>query len=721
HEPLTDTEDTLNNYMVTLQINSVYPIVIENSNLFYVANSQVSSTNLNPTVKPDSFYAEIEAQPAGTKVDYWFIVVDSMNNELHDPNDSFKYPYAGNYSFYVGPDTIPPEISHSPIPPQPLFNWPVAVKAVIKDNVGIDTAFVEFSKNLSDTLTFPLTPSNGKDNYSGTFPGGVDSGDVIYYRIKAIDASSSANMTVVPEEGFYEFEILPGGYKVTGHIFAHTENQPFPGASIYWGGPIDPSTGEVQRSGELISGSKGEYTLFFQEGIYVIEPHAEGFRSPPAEFISVPPEYDDLNFTLFYPEMNLVFDKDSISMDLTDDEKYLDTIIVRNTGSGTLLFSGAEWMSYNKESSRSSMPADILKFLRYKYIINNNLREIIQLKNIKTSSKVRKQPVDSLWIYVFEDPGDNPKGYDLKGLYTQTLSGNFYLKIDFWKKYTDIADFQVIIFLDSDNDPSTGLELDEIGIDHLIAIGDFTVANGVLLRWNSSTASFDFVGFPSYDNVNSNTDYMEVGFPLSSLLKPTKINLIYLVQGMTDPLFNFDLSPDDNLGWLTLSTEDSPWLKVEPLFGLLKKGYNEQMPIYLAISGKNLTSGVYRSALVIESNQLDSKAWILPIEMNYITGVSLSAANVPLTFRLDQNYPNPFNPFTEIRYQLPVNSEISLVIYDIMGRRVKTLAAGEKNAGYYWVKWDGKNDRGKNVASGLYILRMKAGDFLRTRKMLLLR
>ncbi|MCK4257064.1 T9SS type A sorting domain-containing protein, partial [candidate division WOR-3 bacterium] len=92
--------------------------------------------------------------------------------------------------------------------------------------------------------------------------------------------------------------------------------------------------------------------------------------------------------------------------------------------------------------------------------------------------------------------------------------------------------------------------------------------------------------------------------------------------------------------------------------------------------------------------------------------------NIPRVFFLSQNFPNPFRQKTVISYQLPVISKVSLKVYDITGRLVITLVDEEKEAGYYKVKWSGKE---KNLTSGIYFVRLHAGTFIKTRKMILIR
>ncbi len=94
---------------------------------------------------------------------------------------------------------------------------------------------------------------------------------------------------------------------------------------------------------------------------------------------------------------------------------------------------------------------------------------------------------------------------------------------------------------------------------------------------------------------------------------------------------------------------------------------------------------------------------------------------IPRAYSLSQNYPNPFNPQTTITYDVAKASNVRLCVYAVTGRHIRTLADEERAAGGYSVTWDGTDDTGRDVTSGVYMCRMETGDYRAVRKMLLVR
>ncbi|HSD62243.1 MAG TPA: T9SS type A sorting domain-containing protein [Ignavibacteriaceae bacterium] len=109
-------------------------------------------------------------------------------------------------------------------------------------------------------------------------------------------------------------------------------------------------------------------------------------------------------------------------------------------------------------------------------------------------------------------------------------------------------------------------------------------------------------------------------------------------------------------------------------------------------------------------------------DLNFSNSVDVKQNGItPFKFELAQNYPNPFNPSTVISYSIPEQSFVSLKIYNLLGQEVASLVNEEKSAGNYKVDFSTSGAAGDNLASGIYIYRLTAGDLVQTKKMMLLK
>ncbi|RKY75118.1 hypothetical protein DRQ12_12425, partial [candidate division KSB1 bacterium] len=120
--------------------------------------------------------------------------------------------------------------------------------------------------------------------------------------------------------------------------------------------------------------------------------------------------------------------------------------------------------------------------------------------------------------------------------------------------------------------------------------------------------------------------------------------------------------------------------------------------------------------------------YLIKTDANGLTSVEEKRPiSIPDNFHLTQNFPNPFNSSTTVVYSIPKTTNVELSIYDICGRLIRSLVRGKASAGIYSVRWDGKDNSGKEVGSGVYLYRLRAGqgkgqgDFVRVRKMVLVR
>ncbi|MFB0517049.1 MAG: FlgD immunoglobulin-like domain containing protein [Candidatus Neomarinimicrobiota bacterium] len=140
--------------------------------------------------------------------------------------------------------------------------------------------------------------------------------------------------------------------------------------------------------------------------------------------------------------------------------------------------------------------------------------------------------------------------------------------------------------------------------------------------------------------------------------------------------------------------------------------------------GLNLEGYSYVTTLGANSDFLfagtNDGIWRRPL-IELLSTENISEGYLPKAYSLKQNHPNPFNPATTILYELPHASEVSLIVYDLLGREVATLVDGYQEPGYYQALWDGRDQTGRSVPSGVYIARLVTKGHSKSIKMLLLK
>ena len=140
---------------------------------------------------------------------------------------------------------------------------------------------------------------------------------------------------------------------------------------------------------------------------------------------------------------------------------------------------------------------------------------------------------------------------------------------------------------------------------------------------------------------------------------------------------------------------------------------------------ENVMALTYEDMNCEAAGNYDSTAYALVLGVCEYIGLDLSQiqneASMPGSYSLLQNYPNPFNSTTTLRYDLAGHSNVNIIIYDMLGREVKTLINQTQDAGFKSIQWDGTNDYGKQVSAGVYLYRIQAGEYMQTKKMVFLK
>lgn len=271
------------------------------------------------------------------------------------------------------------------------------------------------------------------------------------------------------------------------------------------------------------------------------------------------------------------------------------------------------------------------------------------------------------------------------------------------------------------------------------AMSSITNKHGNVLIYNSVTQKYERVYYPDCTscayNMIPGVGYLiyitasqctwDIG--ISDRPSPPSLSII----GEKDPII-LDNPLIPNIIWGTVKADDTVLTQNDDCEVILKDGDKILSKSKLK---PNQSNGVYMieiPANVESSNKLDlyvqigeniTKAiTIPPCSHGEIKRLDLSVRTKPEFNQLQQNYPNPFNPDTWIPYQLKDDANVSIYIYSSTGQLIRTLDLGYKKAGFYLgkdkaVHWDGKNEFGEHVASGIYFYTIKAGKFTSTRKM----
>ncbi|MCH8013038.1 MAG: T9SS type A sorting domain-containing protein [Candidatus Marinimicrobia bacterium] len=282
--------------------------------------------------------------------------------------------------------------------------------------------------------------------------------------------------------------------------------------------------------------------------------------------------------------------------------------------------------------------------------------------------------------------------------------------------------------MDSDDDIAD-LKWSVSGNDSVIVVIESTtheVLFSVPANWNGQ----EVLAFTATDpNGNSDSDYVKVVVvpvndppSIVELLHPTAKTVVSAdsIHFVWTPAEDPDLY--DTTVYNLYYSLDPDFVTFTAFTGLGDTTYDE-------LAGLIANEVYYWRVGAVDIEELETFSSIDSFS-TIVVGVELGTEQgIPTTYELSQNYPNPFNPVTSLRYDLPEQSKVVLTIYDILGRQVRTLVHGVEEPGKKSVVWDGTNDLGEQVSTGVYLYRIEArqkeggqaGGFSQTWKMVLLR
>jgi hypothetical protein len=275
--------------------------------------------------------------------------------------------------------------------------------------------------------------------------------------------------------------------------------------------------------------------------------------------------------------------------------------------------------------------------------------------------------------------------------------------------------------------------INDLSIDPTLSTIQPKINNGNLLVSNSSMSFMRF-DFPSY---------IDSSYKIDINLTPNKIHALdsgvilyrYDYKGWNES-FNIKniglvdkslLTPIDTLYSLaadsTISRDISAFIGSTGEFSLALKTMNttDSLSFYS-------TETVLETTALTRNLELpyipDKKVWpnlSFDFDQDKLAIHDELPKGVPTDFALHDNYPNPFNPTTTLRFDLPEISDVRLTIYNVLGKRVKSFKMQNTPAGYHSIRWNATNDFGSPVSAGVYLYQLQAKDFVKTKKMILLK
>jgi hypothetical protein len=211
------------------------------------------------------------------------------------------------------------------------------------------------------------------------------------------------------------------------------------------------------------------------------------------------------------------------------------------------------------------------------------------------------------------------------------------------------------------------------------------------------------------------------GSPQSQIWTSPRYFNITLQENQTkDTILRIFNNGDADLEWNLTENPQVHWLSENPTSGTVSPRPNNRMDVTLSFNTAGLNPGVYHTNLLITNNDPDLPEKIVPVELRVKPSVDIieysTTKLLPEVFALENNIPNPFISRTVIRYALPKDSRVNLLVYNSQGILVRKLKTGIAKPGFYQVVWDGKDDKGRKVPNGVYFYRLKADEFTAMRK-----
>lgn len=759
HTPLTDTEDTVSDLVITATITDRLPLDTRGMNVVYQLDGGPWLQAPLAPVGGDVYEAVIAAQPAGTDVAYYLEVLDSAEITTRLPVAGASAPF----TFHVGPDATLPTLVHTPLGNQPLITWPPLVACEADDNLGIDRVELTYTLNGGAEQGPFLLEDRAGGEYVLPFPlsaAELQFGDQISYRLTVFDASSGQLSTTT---GWLDFEIID----TLGVVLVVDDS----GSAA----AVDEvKFDEFKRPVPARSGGRSAATDMAQwlvDAGYVADVVAASTVSPGS--------FDGYQAVVYSAGDNTT---------TMSSAELRNALVAWAEAGGRLLVEGGE-VGYDALSSPGY--PDIAASVLHATSWNTDNAGDLEVVAAQTTHPFMVRPhalpaaVDIAYSGYGDEDAITPASGALVIMDPANQAGKAGVMV--WDDNPAPQAGQIVVFSFNVGviDATLGAQMTANALSYLLAeeapataaisgtvtLAGETAADGVtvslgagysVLTGPDGAYTLDDLYGGIYTVTASKAGFttaaVQVTLEDGQLLGGIDFELVPVIQvdyavspGLAIPDNNpsgivsqinvgepgaiSSVTVDLNINHtyigdltVTLIAPTGESVVLHNRSGGSSNDIEGNYPETLSVDGPGALidfTGVEAAGLwtlhVSDSVGSDTgtlNSWGLHLMLPD----QVTATDVPLAVtRLVGNRPNPFNPRTTMAFELARGGQVRLSLYDLRGRKVRDLVRGVLPAGHHEVLWDGRDQAGRDQSSGVYLARFQADGVVQEHKLVLVR
>jgi len=760
HVPQGDTESTGTPYTISALITD--RVGLESSTLHYrIASGSWQSVAMVATIDDDTFEADIPGQDAGATVDYYLTAVSTNGVSTSLPSQA----PTDYFTFHVGPDVTAPLLVHNTLTDQALIAWPPTLRCVASDNLGLDRVEMVYQLNSGPIMGPYLFNDDGDDNFSLEFPiqaGELQVGDSIQHIITATDIASVPNETVNAPNAFDIIDalglvlVLDDGATLKSDSKFDENKQPIQprneGKSS--GTSIAQWLTDAGYVADVMNASDASLVDFQQYQMVVLSAgdnanpvESAGLRNALQDWANSGGKllieggeigYDALS-SPGYPEFaDQVLHSISWDSDFAGDLQQapgMEAHPLLNIPNPIDSVVGISYSGYGDE--------DAVKPAADAYAVMTTLGYPNDAGILVYDDNQAPQSAQVVYFSFNVEALEGVAGQHLTLNAAQFLLAN---------ETAPTSSVSGTVTLAGQSNHSGVLITSGAGHSTVSASDGSWMLDGLYGGAYSLSFSKDDWGTMVLDvDLDSDehltgqdlmllpviqTDYAESpGMAIPDNTPSGISSLIVVPENESGVISSVTLDIDIAHTWVgdltvRLVGPNGHLINLHDRSGGSSDDLQGNYPLTLTVDGPGSlddfigTSNAGTWVLIVADHAGSDTGTLNSWGLHFMVPGQVSGVDdnsLPSVTRLNPNVPNPFNPMTKISFDLADNGDVRLGIYDLRGHMVRKLVSENLTAGSHTIRWDGRDDGGRSVSSGVYLYRLESGATVQERKMVLVR